>query len=67
MKPTSEAHKDQQLLRNEEEKAMVMFCQHVDDLGHPLNLGTLKAFAIAVQPPSKCRDIGKHWTIWFLN
>ncbi|CCX34403.1 Similar to conserved hypothetical protein [Penicillium marneffei ATCC 18224]; acc. no. XP_002144529 [Pyronema omphalodes CBS 100304] len=65
MQPSSEAHKDQQQLSDEEEKAIVRFCQHVDDLGHPLNLGTLKAFAIAIQPPSKCREVRKHWITWF--
>jgi hypothetical protein len=51
----------------EEEKAIVRFCETLDDLGHPLRGSLVKAFAMALLPSSRRRQLGKHWLSRFLN
>jgi hypothetical protein len=61
------AHKNEQLLTVEEEKAIVRFCGKLDDLGHPLSLPMVKRLAAGMLPPSREREIGKHWINRFLK
>ena len=66
-KPCNEAHQQEQLLSVEEEKAIVRFCEALDDLGHPLHSSLVKDFAISLLPPSRRRELGKYWLTRFLN
>lgn len=66
-KSRQEAHREQQYLTDEEEKAIVRFCLKVDDWGHPLRISYLKALVTSIVPPSKRRRLGKHWVTRFLN
>jgi len=62
-----EAHQSEQILSVEEEKSIVRFCEALDDLGHPLKGKMVKAFAMALLPPARRRQLGKHWLTRFLN
>jgi hypothetical protein len=65
--PRSAAHEKEQLLTLEEEKSIVRFCETLDDLGHPLQVKMVKAFAMSLLPPHRRRQLGKHWMTRFLN
>jgi hypothetical protein len=65
--PRTEAHHNEQVLSVEEEKAIVRFCETLDDLGHPLRGSLVKAFAMALLPNARRRQLGKHWLTRFLN
>jgi len=65
--PCQEAHRNQQLLTVEEEKAIVRFCGKLDDLGHPLSLPIVKRLAAAMLSPSRVREVGTHWINRFLK
>jgi hypothetical protein len=62
-----EAHRNQQLLTMEEEKALVRFCIKLDDLGHPLNMSIFKRLAVGMLSASRRREVGIHWTNRFLK
>jgi len=64
---TSVAHHHQQLLTEQEEKAIVRFWNTLDDYGHPVNMRILKGFAKSLLAVSKCREVGKHWATRLLN
>jgi len=65
--PRVEAHQSEQILSVEEEKSIVRFCETLDDLGHPLEVKMVKAFAMSLIPPGRRRHLGKHWLTRFLN
>jgi len=46
--PRSAAHEKEQLLTVEEGKSIVRFCETLDDLGHPLQVKMVKAFAMSL-------------------
>ena len=56
-KPRNKAH------QQEQEKAIVRFCEALDDLGHPLRSSLVKDFAISLLPPSRRRELGKHCSL----
>jgi hypothetical protein len=51
--PRVEAHQSEQILSVEEEKSIVRFCEALDDLGHPLKVKMVKAFAMSLLPPGR--------------
>jgi len=62
-----EAHRGQQLLTMEGEKAIVQFCLKPDDLGHPLRIPMVKGFAAALLPAPERQKLGIHWIDRFLR
>ena len=61
----TEAHQELQLLSVQEEKAIVRFCETLDDWGHPVTIKILKQFAQSLLPEQQ--RLGKHWTGRFLK
>ena len=61
----TEAHRELQLLSVQEEKAIVSFCQTLDDWGHPVTIKILKQFAQSLLPGQQ--RVGKHWAGRFLK
>ena len=66
-KKASEAHVEQQIISTEQRKALVRFCEALDDLGHPMTLKMLREFALSMLPPWQERKLGVHWTSRFLD
>jgi hypothetical protein len=62
-----EAHQSEQILSVEEEESIVRFCEPLDDLGHPLKVMMVKAFAMSLLPPGQRRQLGNHWLTRFVN
>ena len=46
----TEAHQELQLLSVQEERAIVHFCETLDNLGHPVTIKILKQFAQSLLP-----------------
>lgn len=63
----AEAHIGAQVLTPMEEKAVVRFCERLDDLGHPITMPLLKQYASSLLPPSSGQEVGKHWISRFLK
>ena len=61
----TEANRGFQLLSVQEEKAIVRFCETLDDWGHPVTIKILKQFAQSLLPGQQ--GVGKHWTERFLK
>jgi len=57
--PRVEAHQYEQILSVEEEKSMVRFYEALDDVGHPLKVKRVMAFAMSLLPPGRQQQGGK--------